>query len=272
MNYDNAKIIYEFFKSKFSNEYAIFGIIANLHAESGLKPNNAQNSYKISDAKYVEEHLPYRHVFSRDKIGFGLAQWTHWERKERFWDWMIENVGGNVNDWLDVLQQCKFIWYELDKYYHPAVEALKISTSIYKATEIFCKTYEQPKDTSETAITKRSAFGEAYYNFLASKREYLIHEVQNTDTLLSISKTYGKPIRDIVNYNDLHSHTLCRPSIIKIPLIEVTHITHRISKGETLRGLAKAYLGDAKKYTLIKEYNNMVSDTIRTGNEIKIPI
>ena len=42
----NEQVIHDYFKAKGLNEYGIAGLMGNLFAESGLKPNNLQNSYE----------------------------------------------------------------------------------------------------------------------------------------------------------------------------------------------------------------------------------
>ncbi len=53
----NEQIIWDSFKSRGLNDFAVAGIIGNLFAESGLRPDNLQNSYEkklgMSDAEYT---------------------------------------------------------------------------------------------------------------------------------------------------------------------------------------------------------------------------
>jgi hypothetical protein len=54
--------------------------------ESGLKPNNVQNSYESSLGMTDEEYTiavdngTYTN-FVNDAVGYGLAQWTFWSLK-----------------------------------------------------------------------------------------------------------------------------------------------------------------------------------------------
>ena len=43
---DNAKIIWNYFKKKGLNEYAIAGLMGNLKAESNFNPQNLQQTYE----------------------------------------------------------------------------------------------------------------------------------------------------------------------------------------------------------------------------------
>ena len=55
------------------------GVMGNLYAESGLRPNNLQNSYEgklgMADAEYTAmvDHGTYTN-FVHDKAGYGLCQ------------------------------------------------------------------------------------------------------------------------------------------------------------------------------------------------------
>ncbi|MBE6847940.1 MAG: LysM peptidoglycan-binding domain-containing protein [Ruminococcus sp.] len=46
---------------------------------------------------------------------------------------------------------------------------------------------------------------------------------------------------------------------------------HRVAKNENLWGIAEKYLGNGARYAEIKALNNLKSDTIFTGQVLKIP-
>ncbi len=60
--------------------------MGNLYAESGLMPNNLQNTYNNklgkTDAEYTAavDNGSYGN-FIKDSAGYGLAQWTYWSKK-----------------------------------------------------------------------------------------------------------------------------------------------------------------------------------------------
>ena len=75
--------IWNFLLSKLNNEYGVAGLMGNLYAESGLRPNNLQNTFEISlgmsDAQYtaaVDNGSYSKEKFARDGAGYGMAQWT----------------------------------------------------------------------------------------------------------------------------------------------------------------------------------------------------
>ena len=83
----SEKKIWNYFKNKGFSDCGIAGIMGNLYAESGLIPNNLQNTYnsKLSytDKQYTQkvDNGTYKN-FVGDGAGYGLAQWTYWSRKK----------------------------------------------------------------------------------------------------------------------------------------------------------------------------------------------
>jgi uncharacterized protein YcbK (DUF882 family) len=74
----DAKVMWNFFKSKGLNDYGIAGLMGNLQAESGLKPTNLQNSYEsklgMNDAEYTAAVDAGTYTnFVKDSAGYGLA-------------------------------------------------------------------------------------------------------------------------------------------------------------------------------------------------------
>lgn len=267
----NKKIIYDFLKSKFSNEYAIFGIMGNLKAESNLIPTNVENSSGYSDERYIKEILPNKELFTLDRHGYGLAQWTHPKRKELLYVY----CEGDINKLCDTLNQIKFLYWEMTYYYPKVLEQLKICTSMREATKIVLKQYEQPYDQSEDNIDRRTEIAENLYNELASKREYLIHEVKQGDTLRSIANLYKVGVSTIRDYNDI-DNMVYPHTIVKIPIsnkeTEHKYIMHTVQRGDTLWSLAKKYYGSGTKYTKIVQDNKLEGDIICVGQQIKIVI
>lgn len=85
----NAEIIWEYLDSEIKNPYGVAGVMGNLEAESGLIPNNLQNTgnrkLDISDSEYtksVDDGVYPESSFISDGFGYGLAQWTYSSRKK----------------------------------------------------------------------------------------------------------------------------------------------------------------------------------------------
>lgn len=58
------------------------GMLGNMAAESGMRPDNAQDSYSIPDEVYVAQVDAGTRDFI-DGVGFGLCQWTLDSRKAK---------------------------------------------------------------------------------------------------------------------------------------------------------------------------------------------
>ena len=83
----NDERIWQFLKSYGLNDYGAAGLMGNLYAESGLNPQNLQNTYEkklgYSDASYTAAvDNGFYSDFVHDSAGYGLAQWTFWSRKQ----------------------------------------------------------------------------------------------------------------------------------------------------------------------------------------------
>ncbi len=78
----------------------------------------------------------------------------------------------------------------------------------------------------------------------------------------------------VLMYDPEHAQALKMLQEEKLFAEEVEgYLVHKIQKNETISLLAKKYYGDAKKFRLIAEYNQMEDATkIRLGQAIKIPV
>lgn len=82
----NEEKIWNFLKAKGLNDCGIAGLMGNLYAESGLRPNNLQNTYErklgYTDESYTAAVDSGEYTnFAKDSAGYGLAQWTYHTRK-----------------------------------------------------------------------------------------------------------------------------------------------------------------------------------------------
>ena len=87
----NEEKIWNYLYSKLKNNYGVAGLIGNLKAESGLSPINLQNTGNtklgMTDEQYTNavNNNSYTN-FIKDSQGYGLAQWTYWNRKQNLLD------------------------------------------------------------------------------------------------------------------------------------------------------------------------------------------
>ena len=111
---DNPSTIWNYFKGKGLNDFAVAGIMGNIYAESGFKPTNLQNAYEkklgYTDDSYTAavDSGSYGN-FVKDSAGYGLAQWTYWSRKQALLEY-ARSVGKSIGD---LSMQLDFMWKEM---------------------------------------------------------------------------------------------------------------------------------------------------------------
>lgn len=166
---DTTTTIWNYFKGKGLNDFAIAGIMGNLYAESGFKPTNLQNTYEkklgYTDATYTAavDNGSYTN-FVKDSAGYGLAQWTYWSRKQALWEY-AQSVGKSIGD---LTMQLDFMWKEMQGY-KSMMTTLKSATSVLEASNAVLTQYEKPADQGEAVQKKRAGYGQTYYNKYAQK-------------------------------------------------------------------------------------------------------
>lgn len=161
----NEKVIWDYCKAKGLNDFGIAGLMGNLYAESGLLPNNLQNTGNkklgMTDDEYVAavDNGSYQN-FVKDSQGFGLAQWTYWSRKQNLLNF-ARAAGKSIGD-LQI--QLDFLWKELSESYASVLQTLKTASSILEASNSVLLKFERPADQSESVQAKRASYGQTYYD------------------------------------------------------------------------------------------------------------
>ena len=165
---DNDAIIWNFFKAKGFNDFAVAGLMGNLKAESNLRPDNLQNSFEGrlgSDAEYVKKIDSGRYSkisFASDHAGFGLAQWTWHTRKEALYDY-AKKKGTSI---ADLNMQLEYLWIELQRY-TKTMNVLRNAKSVYEASTIVLTDFEKPANQGNSVRNQRAQFGNEFYNKFA---------------------------------------------------------------------------------------------------------
>lgn len=167
----NEEKIWKYLKSQGLSDYGIAGLMGNLYAESGLRPNNLQNGYEKSlgytDETYTSavDSGAYAN-FVRDSAGYGLAQWTYWSRKEKMLDF-AKNAGKSIGD---LEMQLDFLMKELKEGYSSLLSLLKSATSILTASNAVLTQYERPANQGASVQAKRAEYGQTYYDKFAASQ------------------------------------------------------------------------------------------------------
>ena len=167
----NEEKIWNYLYSKLGNVYGVAGIMGNINAESGLKPNNLQNSYEkklnMTDDQYTAavDNGSYTN-FVYDSAGYGLVQWTYWSLKRDFLAY-VQSKGASIGD-LEI--QLEFLCKQLSESYTSSVwNVCKSATSVLQASNAMLLKFERPADQSEAVQSKRAGYGQVYYNKYATK-------------------------------------------------------------------------------------------------------
>lgn len=168
---DRAYFVWNYFKSKGLNDYAIAGLMGNLYCESALRPNNLQNSFETkegwTDKSYTNavNDGTYKN-FVHDKAGYGLAQWTFWNRKQALL-YFAQKKKVSIDD---LNMQLQFLWEELGAYEH-VMKVLSKANSIKEASNVVLREYERPAvvvNNNKAGITKalnaRTSAGKEFYD------------------------------------------------------------------------------------------------------------
>ena len=222
----NAETIWNFLKGKGLNNYAVAGIMGNLHAESALRPENLQNTFEkslgMTDLEYtaaVDSGRYTRDEFIHDHAGYGLAQWTYWSRKQAMYD-AIKGAGKSIGD---LGAQLAFFWTEIQGY-TGVIKVLQAADSIREASDVVLLSYERPADQSEAVQQKRAGYGQIYYDKFAASTpepEYQTYTVKAGDSLWAIAARFlgdGRRYPEIRELNGIASNNVIYAGqVLKIP-------------------------------------------------------
>ncbi len=162
--------IWSFLKARGLTDAGAAGLMGNLYAESGLRPNNLQNSYEgklgMTDAEYTERVDSGSYTnFVRDSAGYGLCQWTYWNRKKALLAY-AKKAGKSIGD---LEMQLGFLMQELASGYKAVLATLKAAASVQAASDAVLLQFERPADQSEAAKVKRAGYGQKYFDKYAQK-------------------------------------------------------------------------------------------------------
>ena len=166
----SEKTIWEYLKAQGLTDAGVAGLMGNLYAESGLRPNNLQNSYEgklgMADAEYTEmvDRGTYAN-FGNDRAGYGLAQWTYPSRKAA----LLACAKAARKSIGDLEMQLGFLMQELSTGYKTVLNVLRTTVSVREASDIVLLQFERPADQSEARRKQRAEYGQKYFDKYAKK-------------------------------------------------------------------------------------------------------
>ena len=165
---DNARFIWDKLLSAGLTPAGAAGLMGNLQAESGLDPQNLQNSFEkklgMSDQEYTAAVDCGAYTgFVTDGAGYGLAQWTNANRKQLLL--YFARVGASSVGDLD-MQMDYLIWELREKF--PAVwDKLRSTNSVREASDRVLLQFERPANQSAANCERRAGLAQEFYDRFA---------------------------------------------------------------------------------------------------------
>ena len=164
----DAAAIWNGLMKSIGNAFGVAGLMGNIYAESGLIPNNLQNTGNsrlgMSDAEYTAavDSGAYTN-FVNDSHGYGLCQWTWYSRKQALLNYAKARKAsiGNLQMQLD------FIVKEMSESYSGVLNTLKTASSVLEASNAVLMKFERPADMGEAVQKRRAAYGQKYFDAYA---------------------------------------------------------------------------------------------------------
>ena len=216
----NLAVITAFLRGKGLNEYAVFGLVGNIYAESRLRPDNLQNSYEprvaMNDEQFTKAVDSGEFDFLNSTLGFGygLCQWTSKGRRDALYNY-IKASGRSI---ADINAQLEFMWVELTgSYKKSTLNVLLEAKSVDEAARVVITKYEKPasqgKDSTEEQRIKaqdvRVGYAQEFYD------KYAIKEREQTVSKIKIAidaghglKTAGKRCMKKLDANETREWVL----------------------------------------------------------------
>ena len=198
------KTIWNYFIVKGMSPAGVAGLMGNLYAESGLNPQNLQNTYEkrlgFTDASYTAavDSGAYAN-FVRDGAGYGLAQWTYWSRKEAMLNY-AKKTGASIGD---LIMQLDFMYQEL-KGYVAVFQVLRTARTVKEASDIVLTKYERPADMSGAVKAKRASYGQAFYDAYTTEKEVSTMSNSPLVTYTNITKNKTSPRDHAIDTITIH--------------------------------------------------------------------
>lgn len=145
-NFPNDKTAYDYFRAKGLTNFQAAGVVGNLDQESGIDPEIHQNN---------------------GGVGRGIAQWSagaRWDKTTN--DNVLAFATQKGQSPTSLALQLDFIWYELTTFPDYGLAALKATTTLDAATQVFEDEFEGCvyANYPECALPSRVQFAKAVFD------------------------------------------------------------------------------------------------------------
>ena len=204
---ENEKIVWDFLKGEGLTDAGAAGLMGNLQAESNIQSVIYENVFKpqigLTDQEYVDKvnDGTYKN-FVNDQVGFGLAQWTYYTRKQALLDTCKGKIG-------DLKCQLKYLMIEFNTDFKAILAVLKTSTDVKACAIKVMVEFENPADQSESKKNFRYQLSQNYYNeFTGTGPVGKTYTVVAGDTLSAIAERFGTTVEVLCQLNDIDNPNL----------------------------------------------------------------
>lgn len=141
------------------NEIAVFGILGNLFAVSGLNPKKLDDKFKeslgMTDNEYTDSvDLGVYDSFEDDNAPYGLAQWSTVSKKEALFA-MKKSTGLSIGD---VNLQLDYLVSDLKTNYADSLTKLEAVSNLIDASNIVLTEIENSENQTDEIKTQRSNY------------------------------------------------------------------------------------------------------------------
>lgn len=204
-----AQTIYNALVKNGATHMGACGLIGNLQAESGLIPIRKQGDF-TSDYSTSQDYTDgvnngsiSEETFVNDSIGYGLAQWTYYTRKQALYT-------KKVNDGYDSIGNLQlaidYLLIELCNSYADVWNVLCTSDDLRTCSDKVLHDFESPKDQSESVEIERYNLGLAWTSVLSGgssgggggdeeeEEDSIIGKTVTVNSNLLHGKKYGKSV------------------------------------------------------------------------------
>ena len=203
----NEKQVWKHLRGAGLTKAGAAGMMGNLKAESGIQSVIYENVFKpqigLTDQEYVDKvnDGSYKN-FVNDEVGFGLAQWTYYTRKQALLDMCKGKIG-------DLECQLKYLMHEFNTDFIGILATLKSSTDVYACAIKVMVEFENPVDQTESRKNFRYRLSKKFYDeFTGTGPAGNTYTVVAGDTLYSIAQRYGTSIEILCELNGIENPNL----------------------------------------------------------------
>lgn len=171
---DYMPTIWNRLMTEFNNETGVAGLMGNLYAESGCTPYACQpqrsynvcqtyihnvDTHAISEYNFVHYGCSASGGVASSQLGFGLAQWTYYTRKQGLYTHMYQ-YGNSIGD---LENQISYVIDEISSD-SAMYDIVANATNIDTVSDYILVHYENPSDQSLAVKEKRRDYSTQIYN------------------------------------------------------------------------------------------------------------